>query len=851
MPDIRSCAPRTARGCDREDWGLHLKVRNSSAEEPSSSARGAEPSAYHGPRGEGYRMLRERWAFRSVMAAILLLSLGACTDLTAVDSTTATSAIADTGASAVPSSEVAKASTTTTLQDETENLPSGLLGTLAYVADTTGVHKVWSMESDGSDQVTFSTVEVDPFYKLTPSPDGEHLAVRDRSGHVVVLASSGEESFRSAGEVRGRAQWSGDGSHLAYWDNEGLVLADVGSGAESRPLPGVDLGQLSWAPRGDLVWIPGRRSGVSYLVSRSGEVVGEFPQISGELSASAWSPVGDRIVLASMSFDGVSRVLVVSSDGTVTEVDRRETGAIWQMVVSPDGRLAAYTLGSPQEETGSTRILDLDDRRVVADLDLTGSMNWTEAGLAVASSDHSWLVSADGNLLASQDHNELEFPLRTVWSGRRFVHYGGFGLVVGDAGEGASLLSDIPVRGDDPPLFLDEDQALVFTALLDGNRNLELYLASAEGAERLTDHPGDDRFPLLMGSRILFLSDRGGERQIELRDMSTGEIRVVADTELPAALISLSPDHQRLAVWGVEGWTTGLFDIDLKTGQSRMLLPPPETILELESGETPPPHFGVGALGVPTWSPDGDRIAVPTNAGVGVVDVDDGEFSLPAAPEVLVPLYNGLLEEWGFDDLDFHNPLPICPRTVSWSPNGQSLAFVFPCIAVYPTGLWQVDADGGLPELLAGPLVNVADVTWSPDGDEIVIAHDSLETGVAEVATVRPGAGQAEPLAQLTSRPTWSPDGSSFAAIVVSEDELAIVVVRGGGQQTRIVDLDTRNPAVSIAWSPDGKHLAYALARSSGLFLVDVSGSGIPTLIHPGPVTTLDWEPLADVAAGE
>lgn len=786
-------------------------------------------------------MLPIRWAFRSVVAATFLVLLVACMDPAGIDSTTTTSSTGTTSGRASESDESPTA-TTVDLEDDTESLHSDLLGTLAYATDTTGMHKVWSMELDGSDQMTFSTVEVDPIYGLTLSPDGAYLALRDRGGHVVVLAGSGEEAFRSSGEVRGRTQWSGDGSHLAYWDDEGLVLADVTSAVESRSLPGEDLRPVFWAPQGDLLWIPARRSGVSYLVSSSGEVVGESPEISGELSASAWSPVGDRIVLAALSFDGVSRVLLVSTDGAVTEVDRRE-GAIWQMVVSPDGRLAAYTMGNRQDLSGSTRIIDLDGKRVVADLDLAGSMNWTDAGLAIASSDHSWLVSADGELLADEEHIELESRDQTVWSGRRFAHYGGFGLLVGDAGGTPRLWSEIPVRDDDPPLFLDDGQTLVFTALLDGNRNKELYVVTGEGAQRLTDHPGDDRSPVLMGSRILFVSDRGGERQIELRDMSTGETRIVADTELPAASIALSPDLQRLAVWGVDGWTTGLFDIDLTTGEPRMLISSPELTLDLESGETPPPHFGIGALGAPVWSPSGDRIAVPTNGGVGVVDVVDGELSLPAETDVLLSAYSGLLEEWGFGDLEFHNALPICPDTVSWSPDGESLVFVFPCIGLYPTGLWRVDGEGGEPDLLVGPVANVTGVVWSPNGDEIAFGHENIESGIPELVTLRLGDGEPETVVQLGGRPLWSPDGSSFAIPSVSGTGVEILVVGRDGQQTKIADLDTNNPPVSIAWSPDGKYLAYALARSPGLFVVDASGTGIPVMIHSGPVTTLDWEP--------
>lgn len=775
-------------------------------------------------------MVPIRWVFRSVVAATFLLV--ACTSPAGIDSATSSSTGTMSGEDP-----------TTTTPDPEEalgSLPGDLLGTLAYVTDTTGVHKVWSMDLDGDDQVTFSTVEVYPLDSLTPSPDGVYLAMRDRRRQLVVLNGTGEETFRSSEEFYGRVQWSGDGSHLAYRDEDGLVLANVTSDVESRPLPGVDLHPPLWAPQGDLLLAATGNSGFSYLVSSSGEVVGEFEGISGEPTASAWSPSGDRVVLASSSFDKFSTVLSVASDATVTEVERRE-GVIGQIVVSPDGRLTAYTMGTSQDPLEPTRIIDLDDGRVVAELDLVGSMNWTDAGLAIASRDHSWLVSADGTLLADEEHIGLEIGDQTVWSGRIFAQYGHSGLLVGEAGGTAHLWSDIPVSRDDPPLFLGQGEAIVFTALLDGNHNEELYVATVGGAQRLTDYPGDDLSPVLMGSRILFVSDRGGERQIELRDMSTGDTRIVEDTELPAGLIALSPDNQKLAVWGVDGWTTGLFDIDLTTGQPRNLISPPDPTLELAPGETPPPNFGIGALGAPVWSPSGDRIAVPTNGGVGVVDAVTGELSLPAETDVLLSALGRLLEEWGFDDLELHNLIPLCPHTVSWSPDGESLAFVFPCIALYPSGLWSVAAEGGEAELLVGPVANVNGVDWSPDGDEIAFTHESIENFIPELATVRLGDTEAETRAQARGFPFWSPDGSRLAFVAVSDIEAEIVLLERDGQQTKIVDLEGQNSRMSIAWSPDGKYLAYASAGSPGLFIVDVSGDGLPFLIHPGPVVALDW----------
>ena len=191
--------------------------------------------------------------------------------------------------------------------------------------------------------------------------------------------------------------------------------------------------------------------------------------------------------------------------------------------------------------------------------------------------------------------------------------------------------------------------------------------------------------------------------------------------------------------------------------------------------------------------------------------------------------------------MELHNLIPLCPHTVSWSPDGESLAFVFPCIAVYPSGLWSVAAEGGEAELLVGPVANVNGVDWSPDGDEIAFTHESIETFIPELATVRLGDTEAETRAQAGGFPFWSPDGSRLAFVAVSDIKAEIVLLERDGQQTTIVDLEGQNSRMSIAWSPDGEYLAYASAGSPGLFIVDVSGNGLPFLIHPGPVVALDW----------
>jgi Tol biopolymer transport system component len=704
--------------------------------------------------------------------------------------------------------------TTTTLLGNDQL--GGLAGVLAYVFDSTEVAKVWSMELNGDDQRVLAEFAVDQFLDVVPSSRRELLAVVDRENHAVVLNGSGDTVFRSVSKVAGHVFWASGGGHLAFRDSEyRVVLADIDTGAEIRPLPDVEAGRMVWSPTADLLWI-WRASDGSYLVTSEGEVRGQFPAYSRSSSSrdlAVWSPIGDRILVTTVSFDGSTALAMIHGDGTVVDLDG-PPGEIVEIAVSVDGRVAAYRVTDPENESEFTRLVNLDSAQVIAELPIGGSMNWTDQGLGVASSDRSWLVSADGVIKAEAGFAGLEIDEGAIWWENRFARFGRSGIVVGDAGASAVQWSSTPLEGVSQ--FLDDGRAVLFTASLDGNHNKETYIATAEGETPLTEYEGDDLSPVLMGSRLYFISDRGGDRQIELLDMETSEILTLSDTPLPASSISLSPDGDTLGVRGVDGWTPALFEIDLATGQAAELIGPPESVFELAEGEEPPPHFGIGAMGRPIWSPDQSRFAVPTNAGPAVLT--DGELKIPADYEALISGYEAILTDMGIlETIEFHNVLPLCPETVAWSPDGETLAFVFPCIALYPAGIWTVDANGGVPELVMAPVTNVTDLGWSQIENEIVVAHQDIDTEQAELTLISVDGRQTEVVSQNATSPVWSPDGSRLAYTVASPTGPTIFVREHGEASTILELVGDDYSQVELRWSPDGGYLAYG--RSEPWFL--------------------------------
>jgi TolB protein len=201
-----------------------------------------------------------------------------------------------------------------------------------------------------------------------------------------------------------------------------------------------------------------------------------------------------------------------------------------------------------------------------------------------------------------------------------------------------------------------------------------------------------------------------------------------------------------------------------------------------------------------------------------------------------------MLTDSGFDDLDPHNLWPLCPDSASWAPNGESLAFVFPCYSLWPIGLWKVDEIGGAPSLLAGPISDVTGVAWSPDGSQIAFSHTSIQTLQPELTLISPDGERPITVTLGGVGPIWSPDGTRLAFWTPSEDGASIVVRDSDGELREVATIVGSLNALRLAWSPDGENLAYTSPGVPGIFVVDaVHEVGTATMIHPDAVTDFDW----------
>jgi hypothetical protein len=276
-----------------------------------------------------------------------------------------------------------------------------------------------------------------------------------------------------------------------------------------------------------------------------------------------------------------------------------------------------------------------------------------------------------------------------------------------------------------------------------------------------------------------------------LADPLTGKttkvlVETPADESSPYAASDLTwaPDGRRLAFVSHDG---PVFVIDVSTGKSQSV------------------HWcGTADTGCSiAWSPDGARIAVTHGSELWLID--------PGGENATVPLH--------FSD-------SVLQPT--WSPDGLRIAFQ----AMAPAQadqrrLYVVDRDGSNLTLLLGPVGGIGawDPAWSPDGSSIAYLgstdHQTCPPSVAW-ASQRPcqddwqlhinilgldGSGPRELVEAgvcwcLGFMPglTWSPDGSSLAAVIPSGDtrDWGPSILQADGTGARWIG-DAWGP---VAWQP-------------------------------------------------
>ncbi len=330
-----------------------------------------------------------------------------------------------------------------------------------------------------------------------------------------------------------------------------------------------------------------------------------------------------------------------------------------------------------------------------------------------------------------------------------------------------------------------------------------LWVVPAAGGDPLplTDRTGIDHSPVwaLDGSRVLFVSDRGGGRDIYQMEIDGSGSPLGSPLRLTTGLnvhtISLSADGARLA-YSVLTSRQNLWSIAIPADG-------PVSVREATPVTTGNQVIESGAV-----SPDGKWIAFDSdrsgNHEIYMKPIEGGE------PQQLT-----------------NDPAPdFLP---DWSPDGREI--VFQSQRAGNRDIFVMSADGGLVRQLTHHPAEDMYPDWSPDGKTVLFM--SNRTGRMEVHSLSSEEGEpgGQVPRQLTREgglwPKVSPDGRWVA--FASADGISIMAPDGSDSRLLVRTSDVVYPA----WSLDSSTLFYVqgtIEPLTGLWAISISG-GQPQLL--------------------
>ena len=306
----------------------------------------------------------------------------------------------------------------------------------------------------------------------------------------------------------------------------------------------------------------------------------------------------------------------------------------------------------------------------------------------------------------------------------------------------------------------------------------------------------------VVGDRIAYVSDRDGDAEIYVQDLSTGRVEQITDNTSDDARPVWSPDGGHIAYESWErGWAIHVYD--LGTGGV-------EQITDNASRDSGP-----------VWSPDGGRIAYYSDR--------DGDQEL-----YIHDLDTGGVEQIT-DNGGSHSYRPV------WSPDGGRIAYVSGSSEVY-----VFDLGTGRVELINDPDEGwvTGQPVWSPDGGRILY-QSGWEGGrviyVYDVGTGRVGQIPNHSYYGHSWYPVWSPDGGRIAymnlwdarsdsegwTVSGSERYGLYVYDLGAGRVEQITDNGSHD--YGPVWSPDGGRIAYVsdLDGDLEIYVYDLVTGGV------------------------
>jgi TolB protein len=356
------------------------------------------------------------------------------------------------------------------------------------------------------------------------------------------------------------------------------------------------------------------------------------------------------------------------------------------------------------------------------------------------------------------------------------------------------------------------DERIAFVSNRDKNNEIYLINADGSGLTRLTNHSGNDMFPVWSPDkcRIAFMSDRDGNSEIYVLNVDKA-----IDSSLDEGILRLtdSSEQDGFPVWSpngsqiafIGGRNSELFVIDSDGNNLHQLTERAyvddfcDMLEELGGYEKEEcfeefKDFRSGSLN-PVWSPDGQKIAFISgpctgdsicNYGVYVVNIDGSSLTR-------------LSDNTEYYRLD-GSPTWIEKDQVSFLCTGPELSYNTICTSNFDGNKWSlVEGNVKIEENLYG-----VKMIWSPNGDKAIFSTQETNYGSSPrdiylVASDGSGAKNITISKSDDHNPIWLPNGL----------KIAFVSDRDGNKEIYVMNIDgmgllrlTNNPSDDFVMSP-------------------------------------------------